>query len=621
MLAYLETLPDLDMRLVAVDATSVDGMSALITSIKHLPIGGCMLLAVTLVDRLFTKQDKTSFELAFAPKVGAMIALECCVDVSSLDFLLSFSSVSALFGNGGQTNYAAYELLSRIAETTLTVNRANTALEGKLRHMRNACSIVVPAMIDSSVATEESHSRLRHLTDFGFTSRSMWESKMVDIELTLHLYYAELCACLEDAIRRLADDPISVYVPDFDWNIVNARMGPSPMFQHLVMQHVPLAADGDETAFVEEIVIQQLDVSRADLSLDVPLTSYGLDSLSAARLVHALRNHVSLTQLQLLSDMSINDVYRRMESASLSEPGRKLQTQALFDWSSFNELGRPVVKCIDSNDPSDVPLIIMAGTSGNGLAFSPLQTSLRTSFWFLQVTPDTPCSSMETFVGFYRARIKELRPRGPYRFATYSGTDVIAVELVHAFEDAGDVVVQFVFIDHVPTMFCTPDLALDEPTLRSGTLDEATMKRWFWIMLDTYNEGNPVEVQFRAELEASWAGATTTRKVAQDYCLYFRRLVAIIVAFNISLVPTHRDRPDAFMQALHEALSARVRSLRTPKAVWYGSAGMVVASGESVERWGIMGFEPEHIFQCAGSHRSIFFEEEFSRGLELGWSM
>jgi hypothetical protein len=43
----------------------------------------------------------------FNPKMGAFEVLNNVINMKKLDFLISFSSVSALFGNAGQTNYAA----------------------------------------------------------------------------------------------------------------------------------------------------------------------------------------------------------------------------------------------------------------------------------------------------------------------------------------------------------------------------------------------------------------------------------------------------------------------------------------------------------------------------------
>jgi hypothetical protein len=124
----------------------------------------------------------------------------------------------------------------------------------------------------------------------------------------------ELCACIEDGLRILAERPFSHYVPDFDWNVVNARMGASPIYQHLVTDNASSDPDEEAGRTVEDVVLQHLDVARSDLSLEVPLTAYGLDSLSAERLAHALRVFAPLTQMQLLGDMSINDIYRSAQA-------------------------------------------------------------------------------------------------------------------------------------------------------------------------------------------------------------------------------------------------------------------------------------------------------------------
>jgi hypothetical protein len=105
MLAFLEQLPDLNLRLVAVDAADVGEMKMMVAGVVQ-PIGGVMLLSAVLNDKLFTRQDGSSFHSAFPSKVGAMRALQQVLDISCLDWLIAFTSVSGFFGNAGQTNYA-----------------------------------------------------------------------------------------------------------------------------------------------------------------------------------------------------------------------------------------------------------------------------------------------------------------------------------------------------------------------------------------------------------------------------------------------------------------------------------------------------------------------------------
>lgn len=104
ILEYLESLPDLHLRLESCDASSKEAMSALIQQTAR-PIAGCILLSVVLSDRLFSKHTSETFHIPFPPKKGAFDALKEVVEIPSLDFLIALSS-AATFGSVGQTNYA-----------------------------------------------------------------------------------------------------------------------------------------------------------------------------------------------------------------------------------------------------------------------------------------------------------------------------------------------------------------------------------------------------------------------------------------------------------------------------------------------------------------------------------
>lgn len=154
ILSYLQKRPDLRLRLEACDASSELDMSALFRQTDN-PIGGCILMSGALEDRLFIAHDNTSYNAPFPGKVGALIALENAVDIHSLDFLVSTSSV-ATFGNVGQTNYSRF-VPSMIAtfEVMLTRFSANTAVDGLLSKYKNAFSLITPAIIDSVVFSHD----------------------------------------------------------------------------------------------------------------------------------------------------------------------------------------------------------------------------------------------------------------------------------------------------------------------------------------------------------------------------------------------------------------------------------------------------------------------------------
>ncbi|TBU55410.1 polyketide synthase [Dichomitus squalens] len=298
VLRHLRELSDLTLQTPAVDATSVKDMAALLRRMPA-PLGGCMLMAALLNDRSFSSHTQETFDIVFPPKVDAFKVLERVVDLNSLDFFITYSSISGVFGNAGQTNYAA----------------ANSALAGMTRKYKNAFSIVSPAITDSRLVstTDGSYqSRLRHVIAWGMSAR-------------------ELCDHIGDGIQKLRDGPVWQYVPSFDWRAVQDNMGSSPMYDHLVPDDGGESApqDGDGKPSLTQIVCGILDMKEEDVSPDVPLTSYGLDSLSAASLSFALRPIVAVSQLQLLADLTVRDLLLRIDdAAATSSPEAPLATSS-----------------------------------------------------------------------------------------------------------------------------------------------------------------------------------------------------------------------------------------------------------------------------------------------------
>ena len=94
-------------------------------------------------------------------------------------------------------------------------------------------------------------------------------------------------------------------------------MGSSPLYQHLVDSNTEDGAAHivDAGKSMLDTVLALLDVEPSEFCSDVPFTAYGLDSLSAARLSFALHPFVAVSQLQLLSDISLNDLHARIERA------------------------------------------------------------------------------------------------------------------------------------------------------------------------------------------------------------------------------------------------------------------------------------------------------------------
>ncbi|KAK7062198.1 reducing polyketide synthase FUB1 [Favolaschia claudopus] len=167
ILSYLRTRDELTLTLARCDASSVAETAECVSQIKA-PIRGVMMLSVQLSDGIFSNHSDATYEVPFAAKTGALVALEKCLALAELDFLISISSATT-FGNAGQTNYAS----------------ANSTLDTMLREFRNAFSIVAPAIIDSSTIarTEDllTDNRLAHWAPWAMSSKG----KPIELEMIM----------------------------------------------------------------------------------------------------------------------------------------------------------------------------------------------------------------------------------------------------------------------------------------------------------------------------------------------------------------------------------------------------------------------------------------------------
>ncbi|KAF8154856.1 hypothetical protein B0H34DRAFT_540683 [Crassisporium funariophilum] len=311
---YLAKLEDLQISLEAVDATDSPGMTSLIDTIGPSNLGGCMILTAALSDRIFRHLNEDEFSKVFSAKIGVLDTLKEVVDVHALEFLVAFTSVSGMFGFGGQTNYGA----------------ANTALEEAIGSLSNAFSFVCPGVLDSTLMLagtgEANESRLSYLIPWSFSAEDMMR-------------------WFDDAMIRFQNGQrLTRYLPDLNWEALERTQGVPGLGQHLVpSQVVELSGDIDDTARMAEIVRGVLDIPLDDFSPSIPLTAYGIDSLSASRISFLLRPFVEVTQIQLLADLSLNDLQRTQVSDSDILPADDQQDQKRLPSRSKSDLMNDMV--------------------------------------------------------------------------------------------------------------------------------------------------------------------------------------------------------------------------------------------------------------------------------------
>ncbi|KAJ6515504.1 putative polyketide synthase [Mycena sanguinolenta] len=443
---YLTTRPDLDLHLEACDSTSEEQMTALLKSINR-PLAGCILLSAVLVDGSFMSFDSASlaYQSPIASKIDAFQVIEKVIAIDKLDFFISTTSVMS-FGSAGQTNYSA----------------ANTALEWLTERYPNAFSLVAPGITDSTFALDQLSSP---------QARS-------PIWLKYAMSCSELCECIENGLKKLRMGPFSTYIPDLSWEAVEDHLGTSPLYHHLLVPSASTATVLDDREIVEKIVLNELHLDKAELDPTVPLTSYGLDSLSASRMASALKALFTITQLQLLADVTLQDLQGRLTD-SVDQDDKEASVTEIngtdeqpYDWKNPNQQGENIVKLVIGR-ADDIPLMLIHGSAGDPVAFQPLQQHFTSALWAFQYTPDTPLTDFDELTSFYFAQIKAARPHGPYRLGAFSATCLVALELARRLEAHGETVLQLAFIDHFPLVYASPILLYDWETILNQAFSQA----------------------------------------------------------------------------------------------------------------------------------------------------
>ena len=129
--AYLEKRHDFILRIEACDATSSFATSQLVQGLEK-PLGGAILMSLVLSDGLFASQTDAGFKKVMDAKWGALSTFNDVRPIKDLDFFVSFSSAASVLGIAGQSNYTA----------------ANSIVDGFLRDLPNAFSVVLPGISD-----------------------------------------------------------------------------------------------------------------------------------------------------------------------------------------------------------------------------------------------------------------------------------------------------------------------------------------------------------------------------------------------------------------------------------------------------------------------------------------
>ncbi|KAH7906404.1 hypothetical protein BJ138DRAFT_1222020, partial [Hygrophoropsis aurantiaca] len=588
-LEYLRRQEDLNLRAEPCDATSVSAITSLFQSIS-LHIGGCFLMPLVLSDALFVHQTEQSFRSVRASKIGCVEALAAALDIQKLDFLVGFSSITGLVGNVGQANYSS----------------ACTSMDGSLQRYPNAFSLIVPPISNAGLLARE---------EVDHTSREALRQWGISVEA--------LCRCIEDGLMKLQDkaEPFSRYIPELNWGVIETVLRVPASCRHLVPRTSRFSPPPNkminsvrsprEEAL--DVALSLLDVAREEFDPELPLVTYGLDSVGAARLATSLRPFVTVSQMQLLDlrKRALSDAALDIPSANATHD--QLSPRPLTNGAVHikdNVAGPTLEKLVDHGG---VPLVLIHGASGDILSFVPLMQTLKSSLWALQITEEVPLDSVHSIARFYFEQIKAARAHGPYRLGAFSGTSVVLFVLAKLFEDNGDEISQLAIIDHFPLLFTSAACQLDVESVQQRSLTMAMTNRIIkTFIVPLYVIDSHAYQRVAGELSAAIDGQPASSFITK-MLHNFERFMTITYEFMFELLPPGQPYSNS---AARQAMIDWLAPLKAPVTTILATEGVLKTLADWDDAGTRQAFPNGRVVKVVANHFSVFESRELSDALQ-----
>ena len=329
------------------------------------PLRGIVHAAMVLDDGLLPQLDDHRFERVLAPKVAGAWNLHELTATEPLDFFVSFSSISSLFGNVGQANYAA----------------ANSLLDA-FAHFRRSRSL--PALTVNWGA----------LSGVGYLSRQEAVGEQLARQGFAGFSPTEAVKVLGELIDTERPQVMAARVEWQRLAVMSSADAASPRLRHLVPAGDGqasadggdrpelaglLAAPATEAPRLAQEYLQSriglvLGSGSATIDPDRPLTDLGLDSLMAVELLATLKSElaVEVAVVQLLQGVTLAELAslvvtelepRRTATPATVQPVEPTVTSEKAPAADEERGHEPVVQVVEGNGrgpaiaaPADEPV-------------------------------------------------------------------------------------------------------------------------------------------------------------------------------------------------------------------------------------------------------------------------
>ncbi|KAI9164127.1 putative polyketide synthase [Paramyrothecium foliicola] len=289
------------VKVFRADASDEDAMKRVVTSLREeRPIRGVVHAAMVLKDGMFEQMDFDSFTSCVSPKVKGAISLHSALQGVELDFFVMTSSISALLGNTGQSNYSAAN--AYLDSLALQRNRQGLV----------ATSLVLPMVLDVGVVAENEaiETSLARKGLYGVDEREMLRG--FEVAMSHSVAPADECHNSGDPLLVMGMEPTELANSMSSVDNVDAYWYEDARFCHIRAAIEALNSGGSSssggdksfsaiikaaqaegpdavTAAISAHIVKRVSsilmIPVEDFDVDGPsLASYGLDSMIGAEL-------------------------------------------------------------------------------------------------------------------------------------------------------------------------------------------------------------------------------------------------------------------------------------------------------------------------------------------------
>lgn len=473
---------------LSVDITRPEEVHALFDRIRRtgVPLRGIIHSAVVLDDGLVQEQSAERLHRVLAPKVAGAWNLHEASQDHRLDFFVMYSSVVALLGNVGQTNYAA----------------ANTFLDA-LSHFRHGMGLpsltVNWGQLGEVGVVARDEKLAASLSKRGFTALQP-ESAFRHLECLLANHHVQTGVVPVDWSRFFQTFAASRSRPYFR-NIASttsAAAAPGAgSLRDLVLAEPPEQRQQKMIRVLQEEIASVLRSSAARLSPTRSLTQLGLDSLMTFELIVRLENafELALPTGRLKADTTLEELAQFMmeilgdddEKSGGDSSGR--QAVAVGEARAEAESGTSgalpeACRILMRPGRNRPPLVVIHPTGGRVDAYRPIIRALPASLPVVAIQSrvwvgqKSEFATMAEMASAYAEAVRKASADQPIRLLGYSNGGYFALATARAIEEGGGRVEWLGLIDCLSTALDPHPAGNDELIRQYCNITEALLSRW-----------------------------------------------------------------------------------------------------------------------------------------------